>query len=71
MRTRLLHAILSGVIVALVLGFYLIPETWRLISREPTFEPITADPAIAGIAASVAVIAAALLSFRFARRIED
>ena len=71
MRVKLLHAILSGAIVASVLGFYLIPETWQLMSREPTFEPITTGTTTIGIVVSVAIIAITLLSFKLVRRIEE
>ena len=71
MQTRLLHAIVSGIIIAIVLGFSLIPATWQMISQEPTFGPMTNDPAIIGIIASVAIIAITLLSFNLVRRIEE
>lgn len=71
MQIRLLHAVLSGAIVAFVLGFYLIPETWRLMSREPTFEPIATGTATIGIVASVAIIVVTLLSFKLVRRLEE
>ena len=71
MQTRLLHAIVSGIITAIVLGFSLIPATWQMISQEPTFEPVTNDPAIIGIIASAAIMAITLLSFNLVRRIEE
>lgn len=71
MQIRLLHAILSGTILASVLGFILIPEIWHLINRERTFEPITIDVAAIGIAASVVIIAVTLISFKLVRRIEE
>ena len=71
MQTRLLHAILSGIIIAMVLGFSLIPATWQMISQEPTFGPVTNDMAIIGIIASVAIIAMTLLSFKLVRRAEE
>ena len=71
MQTRLLHAIVSGIIIATVLGFSLIPATWQMISQEPTFGPMTNDLAIIGIIASVAIIAITLLSFNLVRRIEE
>ncbi|MDH5448348.1 MAG: hypothetical protein OEY24_05070 [Candidatus Bathyarchaeota archaeon] len=71
MQIKLLHAILSGALIAFVLGFYLIPETWQMMSREPTFEPITTGMATIGIVASVAIIAITLLSFKLVRRIEE
>ena len=71
MQTRLLHAILSGIIIAMVLGFSLIPATWQMISQEPTFGPETNDMAIIGIIASVAIIAMTLLSFKLVGRAEE
>ncbi len=71
MQTRLLHAILSGIIIAIVLGFSLIPATWQMISQEPTFGPTTNGMAIIGIIASVAIIAITLLSFKLVRRAEE
>jgi uncharacterized membrane protein len=70
MQIRLLHALLSGAIVAFVLGFYLIPETWQLMNPEPTFEPTNTGMATIGIIASVAIIAITILSFRLVRIIE-
>ncbi len=71
MQTRLLHAIVSGIVIAMVLGFSLIPATWQMISQEPTFGPMIDDLAIIGIIASVAIIAITLLSFNLVRRIEE
>ncbi len=71
MQIRLLHAILSGAILAFVLGFILIPEIWNLMNRERTFEPITIDVAAIGIAASVVIVAITLVSFKLVRRIEE
>jgi polyferredoxin len=71
MQTRLLHAILSGIIIAMVLGFSLIPATWQMISQEPTFGTVTNDMAIIGIIASVAIMAITLLSFKLVRRAEE
>jgi hypothetical protein len=71
MQGRMLHAILSGVIMAVVLGFFLIPATWRMVSEEPTFGPATNGLAIAGIITSVAIMAITLLSFRPVRRAEE
>ncbi|MDH5461466.1 MAG: hypothetical protein OEX09_04500 [Candidatus Bathyarchaeota archaeon] len=71
MQTRLLHAILSGIIIAVVLGFSLIPATWQMIGQEPTFGPMTNGMAITGIIASVAIVAITLLSFKLVRRAEE
>ncbi len=71
MRARLLHAILSGAIVASVLGFYLIPETWQLMSREPTFGSIATDIPTLEIVASIVIIAITLFSFKLVKRIEE
>lgn len=71
MQTRLLHAILSGIIIAVVLGFSLIPATWQMISQEPIFGPVISDQTIIGIIASVAIVVITLLSFIFARRVEE
>ena len=71
MQTRLLHAVVAGTIVAIVLGFSLIPATWQMIGQEPTFEPVTNDLTIVGIIASVAIMAITLLSFNLVRRIEE
>lgn len=71
MQTRLLHAIISGLIIAMVLGFALIPTVWQTISQEPTFGPKINGMAIIGIIASVALIAITLLSFKLVRRAEE
>ena len=74
MQIRLLHAILSGVIIAIVFGFSLIPATWQMIIRqyeEPTFGSITNGKAIVGIIVSVAVMAVTLLSFKLVGRAEE
>jgi len=71
MQTRMLHAILSGIIIAIVLGFSLIPATWKMISQESTFGPVTNGMAIIGIIASVAIMAMTLLSFKLVRRAEE
>jgi hypothetical protein len=74
MQTKMLHAILSGAIVATVLGFSLIPATWQMITRqgeEPTFGPIANGEAVLGIAVAVVVIAITLLSFRLVKRAEE
>jgi len=71
MQTRLLHAIVSGIIIAMVLGFSLIPATWQMISQESTFGPMTNDRAIIGIIASVAIMAITMLSFNLVKRIEE
>ena len=70
MRVKLLHAIVSGAIVALVLGFYLIPETWQVLSREPTFEPPITGMTALGLGLSVVVIAITLLSFKLVKSME-
>ena len=71
MQIRVLHAILSGIIIALVLGFSLIPTTWQMISQEPTFGPTTNGMTIVGIVASVAIMAFTLLSFKLVRRTRE
>ena len=74
MQTKLLHAILSGAIIAFVLGFSLIPTTWQMISsqyEEPTFGPVTSGRATMEIVASCAVMAITLLSFKLIRRVEE
>jgi hypothetical protein len=68
MQTRVLHAILSGIIIAIVLGISLIPATWKMITEEPTFGQATDGMAIIGIIASVAIVAITLLSFKLVRR---
>ena len=69
MQIRLLHAIISGIIIAIVLGFSLIPTTWQML--EPTFGPTPNGQAIIGIIASVAIMAITLLSFKLVRRTEE
>ena len=69
MQTRLLHAVLSGIIIAMVVGLSLIPATWQIIDQEPTFGSTTDGLAIIGIIASIAIIAVTLLSFKLMRRI--
>jgi len=74
MQIRLLHAIISGIIIAVVFGFSLIPTIWQMISRqyeEPTFGPTPNGMAIIGIIASVAIMAITLLSFKLVRRTEE
>ena len=68
MQTRLLHAVLSGIIIAMVLGLSLIPATWQIIDQEPTFGTPTDGLAIIGIIASATIIAITLLSFKLMRR---
>jgi hypothetical protein len=71
MQVKLLHAIASGAIVALVLGIYLIPEIWQVASREGTFGPPISATTPLGIAISVVIIAVILLSFKFVGRNES
>jgi hypothetical protein len=71
MQTRVLHAILSGIIIAMVLGLALIPATWKMITKEPTFGPATNDIDIIEITASAAIITITLLSFKLVRRAEE
>jgi hypothetical protein len=61
----------SGAIVASVLGLYLIPEMWQVVSRESTFGPPITAPTALGIALSVVIIVIMLLSFKLLRRIES
>lgn len=71
MQTRLLHPILSGIVIALMLGFLLIPATWQIISgqqEEPTFSPTSPNKAIMEIIVSVTVMAITLLSFKLVRK---
>jgi hypothetical protein len=68
MQTRVVHAILSGIIIASVLGLALIPATWKVITEEPTFGPAISSMTIIEITASVAIIAITLLSFKLVRR---
>jgi hypothetical protein len=70
MQIKLLHAIFSGVIIALVLGLYFIPATWQMMNREPTFGPISISMELIGINLSLAVIVVTLLSFKLVRRAE-
>ena len=74
MQTKLLHAILSGTIIALMLGFFLIPATWQMIisqHEEPTFGPATNSTAVMETILSVAVITITLLSFELVGRAEE
>lgn len=75
MQIRLFHAILSGVTIAMVLGFSLIPTTWQMISREngarEGLSPMTNNESLLGLIISIAVIAIILLSFKLIRRIEE
>ena len=70
MQIKLLHAILSGIIIALTLGIFLIPKTWQIISEEPVFGPSTNGVLIVGIIAA-AVVVIILISFRLVRRISE
>jgi len=67
-QTRLLHAIISGIIIAIMLGFSLIPTIWQMINQEPTFEPKTNGMAIIGIIASATIIAITLLSLQIGEK---
>ena len=74
MQAKLLHAILSGVIIALVLGFVLIPAAWQVTSgqyEEPTFGSMTSVGAIMGILVSCTIVAITLFSFKLVRRVEE
>lgn len=75
MQTKLLHAILSGVIIALVLGVSLIPTTWRVINQEngarESFSGIPDSGAIIVIVASIVVIVITLISFKLIGRVEE
>ena len=71
MRVKILHAIASGVIVASVLGIYLIPEIWHVVNREGTFGPPISATTTLGIAISVVIIAMMLLSFKFVGKNES
>jgi len=71
METKLFHAIISAIMIAMVLGFSLIPATWQMISQEPTFGSTINSVTIIGIIASVAIIAITLLSFKLMRRAEE
>jgi len=71
METKLFHAIISAIMIAIVLGFSLIPATWQMISQEPTFGPTINSVTIIGIIASVAIIVITLLSFKLMRRAEE
>ena len=70
MQARLLHAIISAIVIAIVLGFSLIPSIWQMVSHEPTFGPATNATAIIGVIASVAVVAVTLLSFKLLKNAE-
>ena len=70
MQTKLLHAIISAVVIAIVLGFSLIPSIWQMISHEPTFGPAIDGITIIGVIASVAVVAVTLLSFKLLKNAE-
>jgi polyferredoxin len=71
MQIKLLHAIISGIIIAIVFGFSLIPTIWQMIGQEPTFGPTPNGMAIIRIIASVAIMAITLLSFKLVRRTEE
>lgn len=75
MQTKLLHAILSGVIIALVLGVSLIPTTWRVINQgngaRESFSGIPDSGAIIVIVASIVVIVIILISFKLIGRVEE
>ena len=73
MRINLLHAILSGITLALVLGFALIPTLWQVIIPQnggSTFGPEPNSTAIMKIILSVVVIAVILLSFKLIKKLE-
>ncbi|MCW4055117.1 MAG: hypothetical protein NWE84_09430 [Candidatus Bathyarchaeota archaeon] len=74
-QTKLLHAILSGVIIAIVLGLVLIPSSWQAISQGASgYGPpreLDTSTTIIGIIASIAAIAVTLLSFKLIRRVEE
>jgi hypothetical protein len=70
MQIKLVHAISSGVIIALVLGLYLIPTAWQMMNREPIFGQSSISMGLVGIVVSVIIIAVTLLSFKLVRRTE-
>jgi hypothetical protein len=70
MRFKLLHAIVSGIVVASVLGLYLIPEMWQVVSRDGTFGPPITSTTALGITLSIVIIVIMLLSFRLLKKIE-
>jgi len=74
-QTKLLHAILSGIIIAIVMGLVLIPSSWQAFSQEASgFGPpreLDVSTTIIGTVASIAVIAITLFSFKLIRRVED
>ena len=70
MQIKLLHAIFSGIIIALTLGLYLIPTTWQMVNREPVFGQSSIGVELVGIIASVTIIAVTLFSFQLIRRTE-
>ncbi len=74
-QTKLVHAILSGIIIATVLGLVLIPSSWQALSQEASVygppRELDSSRTIIGIVASIAVIAVTLLSFKLIRRVEE
>ena len=74
-QTKLVHAILSGIIISTVLGLVLIPSSWQAFSQEAiVYGPpreLDSSRTIIGIVASIAVIAVTLLSFKLIRRVEE
>ena len=68
MQTKLFHAVLSGAVISLVLGFVFIPVVWRIMGEEPVFGSTVDIIAVIGILSSVAIIAVVLLSFRWIGR---
>ena len=73
MRIKLLHGLLSGVVAALVFGFFLIPSAWKITGQNGQFGPPIqiGIQEIVGTIASVAVISVILLSFVLVKRLED
>ena len=70
MQIKLLHAIFSGVIIALVLGLYVVPIAWQMVNQEPIFGQGSIGMELVGIIVSVAIIVVTLFSFKFVRRIQ-
>lgn len=72
MRIKLLHGLMSGIVIALVFGFVLIPSIWKMMDKTPHIAPSAGNGVnVVEIIASVAVISVILLSFVLVRRLKD
>ena len=71
MRIKLLHGLISGIAIALVLGFVLIPSIWKMMDKTPQIAPSGNIVNVVEIIVSIAVISVILLSFWLVKKLKD